>query len=110
MISSHHRYMTLDEAEPGMTLADELLDGQGKVLLPAGAVLTESILARLPAHGVSALPISVPAPPEPAVDRDAVLQRLAHIFRHVDPYDPQHASTRLLRRFIESYRLGEDAR
>ncbi|HEU4852212.1 MAG TPA: hypothetical protein VFT37_08665 [Telluria sp.] len=105
MVSSH-RYLQLDQVEPGMTLADELLDGQGKVLLPAGAVLTESILARLPSHGIDALPIAVPpAQAEASVDRDAVLARLAHVFRGVDPHDPAQASTRLLRRLVQEYRL-----
>lgn len=109
-MDSSHRYMPLDQVEPGMTLSDEVLDGQGKVLLPAGAVLTEGILARLPSHDISALPIAVlPALPETAMDRDAVLARLAHIFRGADPHDPAGAGTRELRRFVEHYRLGETA-
>lgn len=107
MLSSH-RFLPLSKVEPGMVLSDEVRDGQGQVLLPAGAVLTDDLIARLPAHGVSALPIAVPDDhPEAPLDRDAVLHRVAEVFRRIDPYDPAHAASRMLRRAVETYRLGE---
>lgn len=105
---SSHRFLPLSKVEAGMVLSDEVLDAQGHVLLPAGAVISANLLARLPAHGISALPIAVPADAaHPAVDRDAVLRRVARVFRRIDPHDPAHAPSRALRRAVEAYRLGE---
>lgn len=104
---SSHRFLPLAQVEPGMVLSDNLLDAYGKTLLPAGATLTKDILARLPAHGVSSLPIALPQEAKAPIDREAVMQRIAHIFRKTDPYDPAQFTTRQLRRFIEDYRLQE---
>lgn len=103
-----HRFVPLEKVEAGMVLSDEVLDRQGHVLLPAGATVTADLIARLHAHGVSALPImfATSATEEP-IDRDAVLQRIAHVFRNIDPDDPAHAPARALRRAVETYRLGE---
>lgn len=106
MISSH-RFVPLAQAEPGMVLSDNLLDAYGKILLPAGATLSRDILARLPAHGIESLPIALPEEAKAPIDRAAVMQRIAHIFRKTDPYDPALFTTRQLRRFIEDYRLRE---
>lgn len=105
---SSHRFLPLSKIEAGMVLSDEVRDGQGHVLLPAGATITADLLARLPAHGVSALPIAVPpAGSDMPVDREAVLGRIAHVFRGIDPHDPAHAASRMLRRALETYKLGE---
>ncbi|MFD2366776.1 hypothetical protein [Pseudoduganella sp. GCM10020061] len=107
MLSSH-RFLPLARVEAGMVLSDEVLDGQGQVLLPAGTVITADLLARLPAHGVDALPIAVPpaASGEP-LDRDAIQRRIAQVFRRIDPADPAHAASLQLRHAVEAYRLGE---
>lgn len=107
MLSSH-RFLPIAKVRAGMVLFEDVLDGQGHVLLPAGVVLTDALIARLPAHGISALPIAVtPAESAPPVDRAAVLQRIAQVFRRIDPHDPAQAPTRELRRMVEAYRLGE---
>lgn len=107
MLSSH-RFLPLSKVEVGMVLSDEVLDAQGHVLLPAGTVITANLLARLPAHGIDALPIAVAADTaSAAVDRETVLRRTAHIFRRIDPHDPAHAPSRTLRRVVEAFRLGE---
>ncbi|HEY1044594.1 MAG TPA: hypothetical protein VGE60_12095 [Telluria sp.] len=107
MLSSH-RFLPLSKVEAGMVLSDELLDGQGQVLLPAGAVISAALIPRLRAHGVSALPIAcAPAPSAPPMDRDAILCRVAHVFRSIDPHDPGHAPSRALRHAVLAYRLGE---
>lgn len=108
MLSSH-RFLPLSKVEAGMVLSDEVRDRQGHVLLPAGATITADLLARMPAHGVSALPIAVPADSSDIpIDRNAVLGRIAHVFRAIDPHDPAHAAARVLRRALETYRLGEE--
>lgn len=101
---TRHRVIPLSRAEAGMVLSDEILDRNGNVLLPAGAVLSEGVIARLPAHEVSALSIVDDAEALP-IDRDAAQRRVAHLFRHIDPHDPAQASSRLLRRAVEAYRL-----
>ena len=40
-----------------MVLSDVLLDRQGQVLLPQGAVLTATMIALLPRHGIDRLPV-----------------------------------------------------
>ncbi len=107
-MSAAFHHLALADVRPGMVLSDVLLDRQGQVLLPQGAVLTAALIALLPRHGIEALAVlhggadSVP----PAPDHAALLQRLAHLFRG---HDPQRAdATGELRRCIEDYRLDRE--
>ena len=52
-----YQHLALAEVQPGMVLSDVLLDRQGQVLLPQGAVLTAAIIALLPRHGIDRLPV-----------------------------------------------------
>lgn len=104
-----HQHLPLTDVRPGMVLSDELLDRQGQVLLPKGALLTEQIIALLPGHGIGMLPIMAdaahtPPPPDPAV----VEQRLAHLFRKNDPDDHNDWATGILRRYMLDYRLDRE--
>jgi hypothetical protein len=78
--------MALAEVQPGMVLSDVLLDVQGKVLLPQGTVLTEAMLALMPRHGISVLPILQAEYTPEAIE--ATLHhheaRLARLFRKND--------------------------
>src|SRR4051812_942230 len=56
-MTSNYQPLNLAQVQPGMVLSDELLDVQGHVLLPQGTVLTEAMLALMPRHGISVLPI-----------------------------------------------------
>ncbi len=103
-MTSRSKQLTLDEATPGMVLSDDMLDSHGKVLLPAGATLTETTLASLRRHDIEMLPILCEA--LSAADEAAELarhqQRLAVLFRkHVDD-----EATALLLQYVTRYRLG----
>ncbi|HXA46554.1 MAG TPA: hypothetical protein VNW52_02905, partial [Burkholderiaceae bacterium] len=49
--------VTLDEASPDMVLSDDLLDANGKTLLPAHTALSEDIIKSLRRRDVDTLPI-----------------------------------------------------
>ncbi|MFA6067144.1 hypothetical protein AKG95_03835 [Janthinobacterium lividum] len=103
-----HQHLPLEQVRPGMILSDVLLDAHGQVLLPQGAVLTENMLSLMPRHGIAMLPIQAP-PPSPevvAAQQAADSERLAYLFRKLDPDDPEDAATTLLRNYVMQYRLG----
>ena len=103
-----HQHLPLEQVRPGMILSDVLLDAHGQVLLPQGAVLTENMLSLMPRHGIAMLPIQAP-PPSPevvAAQQAADSERLAYLFRKLNPDDPEDAATTLLRNYVMQYRLG----
>lgn len=87
----------LEEVKPGMVLADAVCDGQGRVLLPAGTVLTPAQLVMLGEHGVARL----------AVVPDAHgAARIARLFRHVAPGHADAWASAELRRYVTAWRAG----
>jgi hypothetical protein len=108
-MSSAYQHLALAEVKPGMVLSDVLLDRQGQVLLPQGAILTAPIIALLPRHGVELLAVlrgAGSAEPEPD---PAVLQaRLAHLFRKTDTDNDADWASGILHRYMEDYRLGRE--
>lgn len=108
-MSATYQHLPVEQVEAGMILSDELLDAHGHVLLPQGTVLTESMLALMPRHGIATLPIAAaeqPSAAEQAADREQQLARIAHLFRQNDPDSDSDWATALLRRFVTDYRLG----
>ncbi|MDN2695736.1 hypothetical protein O0882_05340 [Janthinobacterium sp. SUN073] len=107
-----HQHLPLEQVRPGMVLSDVLLDAHGQVLLPQGAVLTENMLSLMPRHGIAMLPIQAPppSPEEVAAQQAADSERLAYLFRKLDPDDPADAATTLLRDYVTQYRLGTGER
>jgi hypothetical protein len=109
-MSSAYQHLALSDVRPGMVLSDVLLDQQGQVLLPQGAVLTAAIIAALPRHGVEMLAVlrgdADSAGPEP--DHAALQGRLAHLFRNNDTEDSGDWATGILHRYMEAYRLGRE--
>ena len=106
-----YRHLPLAEVQPGMILSDELLDKQGQVLLPAGAVLTEGMLARMPSHGIESLAVLDDTPPDPvqsAADRAAQLARLAVLFRRHAPDDGEDWAAHALRALVTQFRVGKE--
>ena len=104
-------FQTLAQVQPGMVLADDLLDAAGHLLLPRGTTLTAAMLASMPRHHIPALPILIPDAPaggNPAAGApQAARQRLAQLFRKNEPgSDP---ATSALRHYVELYRLGSAA-
>ena len=105
-MSTSHQHLALADVKPGMVLSDELLDRQGQVLLPKGAVLTERMIGLLPGHGIGTLPVAGAAAPPP--DQSKVEQRLAVLFRKNDIDNNDDWATGILRRYIEDYRLERE--
>ena len=51
------RTIAVEEAEVGDVLAEPVTNAAGRVLLPQGAKLSQSVLARLPGWGVTAISV-----------------------------------------------------
>jgi hypothetical protein len=106
-MSSAYQHLALGDVRPGMVLSDVLLDRQGQVLLPRGAILTAPIIALLPRHGVEVLAVLREAGgSEPGPDPTALQARLAHLFRNTGDADADCAG--ILHRYVEDYRLGRE--
>lgn len=104
-MTNRSKQLALNTVIPGMVLSDDLLDDQGKILLPEGTTLTEPILASLARHNIAILPILCEA--LSTVDEAAELRRrkarLARLFRkHVDD-----EATELMLQYVTHYRAGE---
>jgi hypothetical protein len=106
-MSAAYQHLALTEVKPGMILSDELLDQQGQVLLPKGAVLTANTIALLPSHGIDMLAVlcgeTTPRPDPATVER-----RLKKLFRKNDPDNHDDWATGILRRYIVDYRLERE--
>jgi hypothetical protein len=110
-MNSAFHHVALAELRPGMVLSDVLLDRQGQMLLPGGAILTASIIALLPRHGIERVSIvrdSADGEAAPPIDEAAVTARLARLFRRADPADPQASASVALHRYIADYRLDRE--
>lgn len=83
------RALSLDQAQPGMSLASDLKDHQGNILLKAGTQLSAGHLASLAQRGVRAVTIVEPVSDAEleTARRDAQL-RLQHLFRQRRPGEP----------------------
>lgn len=110
-MSASYHHLALADVQPGMVLSDVLLDKQGQVLLPQGAVLTAATIALLPRHGIDMLAVlrADDGPrQEAAPDLEQVQQRLSRLFRKNEIDDPHDWATGILRRYIEDYRLERE--
>lgn len=134
-MSSAYRHLALADVRPGMVLSDVLLDRQGQVLLPQGAILTAPIIALLPRHGIEALAVlrhtdsgdsgahnvgiaNSADSDEAAPDYAMLQQRLAHLFRRNGirnrdggndaPDDRADSASATLQRYMTDYRLGRE--
>ena len=114
-MSAAYQHLALSQVKPGMILSDELLDQQGQVLLPKGAVLTAKTISLLPGHGITMLAVLRPAgevAAHAAPDQGAVARRLARLFRKHTPGEPESGpgATSILQLYITDFRLNtEDA-
>ncbi|MES2016071.1 MAG: hypothetical protein V4484_06200 [Pseudomonadota bacterium] len=112
-MSAAYQHLALSQVKPGMILSDEVLDQQGQILLPKGAVLSARTIALLPSHGIDSLAVLAPGgmPDAPAVaaDSGAVARRLARLFRKLDPADDEFTANGQLRHCITTFRLEPEA-
>lgn len=77
--------LAITEAQPGMRLAEDVLDGSGRVLVPGGSELTDSILSGLARRDIATLTVEREIEEEPAarVARQAkTVAHLDHLFRN----------------------------
>ena len=95
----------LDDAQPGMTLSEPVIDGKETVLLPAGTVLTESTLKSLSRRGIDSIVVVNDAISEAdlRLERERVEKRMAVLFRQCAP----GSISQTLSQLILAYRLGE---
>lgn len=109
-MSGAYQHLALADVRPGMILFDQILDKQGQVLLPRGAVLTAATIALLPGHAITMVAVLRPGGPAPVAPPDAakVQQRLAHLFRKNDIDNHDDWATGILRRYIEDFRLERE--
>lgn len=100
------RELGLDEVMPGSVLADEVLDAQGKVLLPKGSAVTEATLESLRRRDILTLPVRVAtalSADQETARRERIARRLQHIFRNAGDGAP----ARELQQQVSEYRLGQ---
>jgi hypothetical protein len=98
------KLMDLDDAAAGVVLFEDVRDGQGSVLLPAGTALTDAMLTSLRRRGIDTIRVvndEIPAA-ELAAERERVERRLATLFRRCNT---EPACKELLQQVTE-YRLG----
>lgn len=98
-------HIDIDAASAGMVLAEALTDGHGTVLLPEGAVLSDSNLASLRRRGVEGCTIVAPEAgdedaEDPAEASARALARLDSLFRHSDGTE----ATGQLKQLLATYR------
>ncbi len=102
---SHPRnFLPLHKIKTGMVLSDDLLDKLGHILLPAGTILTGSMINSMPHHDIHHLSIllknAAVSEEDILIAQQKKLVRLKHIFRQA-PNEP-HVSTLLA--YVEKYR------
>ena len=73
------RQISVEKAEVGDVIAEAIEDKNGRVLLPAGAKLSQAVIVRLRGWGVSAFYIEV-AGQEGCKGRDELLEELDYRF------------------------------
>lgn len=92
-------------AMPGMHLAADLLDDSGRVLVPAGTLLTEALVCSLMRREVVELPVEQRLDEDPAVveaRNERIAQSVARCFRLAGDAAGSHA----LREAILQFRMG----
>ncbi|MEQ9570169.1 MAG: hypothetical protein RLN75_08270 [Longimicrobiales bacterium] len=86
-------WIPIDQATPGMALAAPVKDRMGRLLIPAGAELSDRHVEALAAWGVDRIEIESGEAPEPEVavspEHEArAREELAPVFRHAGPDHP----------------------
>lgn len=110
-MNTAYQHLALNDVQPGMILSDELLDRQGQVLLPKGAVLTAQTIALLPSHGIGMLAVvrgDQPGPVEGSPEGSVIEARLNQLFRKNDADNADDCATGMLRRYMLDYRLNRE--
>jgi hypothetical protein len=111
-MSAAYQHLALSQVKPGMILSDAILDKQGQVLLPHGAVLTAKTIALLPNHDIEMVAVlraegDLAAPTAP-VDSGAIEARLERLFRKHQTGEADGYATHILQQYIRDFRLGQE--
>ncbi|MDP3539679.1 MAG: hypothetical protein Q8S26_13355 [Azonexus sp.] len=100
--------IAIGDAQPGMRVADAIVDDNGRVLVPAGCDLTDSILHGLARREIAEFKIERDVEEDP-VDREARLLRstgqLDELFRKAG----EGSETRQLYQAILGFRLEQSS-
>ncbi len=89
------RYVPIEDAHPGARLAQAVLDGYGRSMLPVGVILSEEHLHQLQAHQIEFIcveSIETRSPERIAVEAAAAARRVLEKFEHTDLTDPVAAA------------------
>lgn len=100
--------MPIGQVQPGMRVAEAVTDAGGRILVPAGAELSDSLLQGLLRRDVDSLRIereAVDDPHQRAQARAELVHCLDHLFRKAG----QGEETRALYQAILDYRLEHRA-
>lgn len=98
----------LAEVAVGMVVAEPVLDSAGRVLVPAGADVSESMLLGLRRRDVAEIRVEREVEEDPAVSeayRLKLVARLDHLFRQAG----EGAETRALQQAVLAYRMEHRA-
>lgn len=108
-MNKRHHYLPLQKVIADMVLADNLLDKQGHILLPAGTCLSAAMIASMHHHDIHQLSILIDDASEPEQDREISLQakmdRLDAIFRHAEKEGPIASLYVYLQRYLREETL-----
>ncbi|MES2935098.1 MAG: hypothetical protein V4805_16600 [Pseudomonadota bacterium] len=113
-MSSNNMQVVLNDAIPGMVLADDLLDSHRQVLLPQNTVLTVAMLQSLARHGIPTLSVLTEeiSAADASIDLAQQEARLSILFRKLKPsadtvgVGDATDATWLLQQLITKFRLG----
>ena len=100
--------LAIGDVRPGMHLAEAMLDESGRVLVPGGCELTDSMLSGLMRRDIVALTVEYEVAEDPAsrAARQArVVAQLDHLFRKAG----EGPETRQLYRAILDFRMADPA-
>jgi hypothetical protein len=100
--------LPLAEVQAGMTVHQAIADAGGRVLMPAGAVLTDANLTGLARRDVAEICVEYEVTEDPAVReayRATLATRLDHLFRQVG----SAPEARLIYQAVLAYRMEHRA-
>jgi hypothetical protein len=102
---NRYKHVELDDAVAGMVLAEDVLDGQGGILLPQKTALTDALLTSLRRRGIDTVHVVNDdiSEEELNAERQRVQRRLARLFRKCQ--DDRICG--ILLQQVTEYRLGE---
>lgn len=105
IVSTLDKQFPLSDVVPGMVLSNDLVDTQGQILLPRGAVLTEKTIDSMQRHNIASVRVVIGelSKEEEELRIKKAHMRLAYLFRGTEENPTNH----LLHQYVANFRLGE---